>query len=186
MPSLNSIRLLLVLNPDRTIQLSDLAVSDARTIATVHKRSFAQPWTAADFTRFARADECHGVVARISDTVAGFIVISVAAGDAEILTLAVDPIWRRHGVASTILARAMADAAGRGAATMFLEVGVTNGGARALYKQLGFARAGRRPAYYSTPNGPEDAIVMKRNLLEALPVIDPTLTTQPLSATGNE
>lgn len=175
-----------MLNPDRTLDLSDLAVSDARTVAAVHTRCFSQPWTVADFTRFARSEECRGIVARISGTVAGFVVISIAGGDAEILTLAVDPAWRRHGIASAVLTRAMAEAAERGAEAMFLEVGVRNNGARALYKQLGFARAGRRPAYYTTPEGPEDAIVMKRNLLESLPVVTLRLFAQSLSAAGNE
>ncbi len=158
-----------MLNPDTNIQLAPLTASDAAAIAALHRRCFSQPWTEEDFTRFAEAEECHGIVARWGGGIAGFIVISVVEGDAEVLTLAVDTPWRRRGVASTVLTQAMADAAERGAEALFLEVGVRNGAARALYKRLGFVRAGRRCNYYTTPDGPEDAIVMKRSLLIGLP-----------------
>lgn len=134
-------------------------------ISALHKRCFSQPWTTTDFSRFAHAEECDGVVARVGEVITGFIVIRIIADEAEVLTLAVDGPWRRQGVASAILEQAMAVAAGRGAATLFLEVGVRNDAARALYKRLGFIRAGRRARYYTTPDGPEDALVMKRALM---------------------
>jgi ribosomal-protein-alanine N-acetyltransferase len=146
-----------------------MTVGDAAAIANLHKRCFSQPWTEEDFTRFAEAEECHGIVARRGVTITGFIVISVADTEAEVLTLAVDTPWRRHGIASTVLTQAMVDAAERGAEALFLEVGVHNGAARALYKRLGFIRAGRRSNYYTTPDGHEDALVMKRSLLIGLP-----------------
>jgi [ribosomal protein S18]-alanine N-acetyltransferase len=186
MPSLNSIRYSLVLDQDRTLHISALSASDARMIEAVHQRCFAEPWTAKDFVRFAHAEECHGIIARIGERIAGFVVITIGGGDAEILTLAVDPEWRRYGVASAVLRCAMTDAIERGAEAMFLEVGVTNNGARTLYKQLGFARVGRRTAYYSTPEGPEDAIVMKRNLLETLPAIEVRLSVGRLAASGSK
>jgi len=158
-----------VLNPDKSLHLSLLTVGDAPAVADLHRRCFSQPWTDADFARFARAEECHGVIARRGGIIAGFVVVSIADTDAEILTLAVDTPWRRHGVASIVLTQAMVDAAERGAEALFLEVGVHNGAARALYKRLGFVRAGRRPNYYTTPDGFEDALVMKRSLLIGLP-----------------
>lgn len=158
-----------MLNPDKSLNLSLLTAGDAPAIAELHKRCFSQPWTEADFARFAEAGECRGILARRGGIIAGFIVISVADTDAEILTLAVDPPWRRAGIASTVLTQAMVDAAEQGAEVMFLEVGVHNGSARALYKRLGFVRAGRRVNYYTTPDGFEDAVVMKRSLLTGLP-----------------
>lgn len=167
MQSLNRIRFSPVFDTNESLQLTGLTASDAQAIAALHRRCFPHPWTAADFARFARAEECHGVVARIEGAIAGFIVISIAVDDAEVLTLAVDGVHRRRGVASAVLERAMADASMRGAETLYLEVGVRNDGARALYKQLGFVRAGRRPNYYTTPEGLEDALVMKRSLAKA-------------------
>jgi [ribosomal protein S18]-alanine N-acetyltransferase len=165
MQSLNLTKFPPVPETNETITLSNLLASDAQVISALHKRCFAQPWTTADFSRFARAQECHGVVARIGGAVAGFIVIRIVEEEAEVLTLAVDGPWRRHGVASAVLEQAMTTAAKRGATTLFLEVGVRNDAARALYKVLGFIRAGRRSRYYTTPDGPEDALVMKCDLM---------------------
>jgi ribosomal-protein-alanine N-acetyltransferase len=153
-----------VLKTNANFLLTPLMPNDANVVAAVHQRSFSHPWTTADFIRFANTPECHGVVAWRDGVIAGFIVICVVSGDAEILTIAIDPLWRRQGVASSLLSRAMADAASQGADALFLEVGVRNEAALALYKQLGFIRTGRRAKYYTTPDGPEDAIVMKRVL----------------------
>lgn len=153
-----------MLKTNANLLLTPLMPDDASAVAAVHQRSFARPWTAADFKRFAHAPECHGVVAWQDGVIAGFIVICVVCGDAEILTIAIDPVWRRQGIASSLLARAMEDAADQGAEALFLEVGVRNEAALSLYERLGFIRAGRRPKYYKTPEGREDAIVMKRSL----------------------
>ncbi len=154
-----------MLNTNKNLLLAPLSRRDAEAVTQVHERSFSHPWTAADFARFADAPECHGLVAWHDNAVAGFIVISIAGGDSEVLTIAIDPAWRRRGVAAKLLERVMADAAERGAEALFLEVGVRNEAARALYKRMGFIRTGRRSKYYTTPDGPEDAIVMKHTLI---------------------
>jgi ribosomal-protein-alanine N-acetyltransferase len=92
----------------------------------------------------------------------GFILARLAADEAEILTLAVDPAARRRGVGGALLAGAMARAAAGGAASMFLEVAEGNAAARALYAAAGFAPVGRRRRYY--PDG-GDALVLRRSLL---------------------
>jgi len=51
-----------------------------------------------------------------------------------------------------------------GATVIFLEVGVNNDAARALYEQHGFVSEGLRKGYYDTPDGPQDAVIMKRTL----------------------
>ena len=90
-----------------------------------------------------------------------------AAGDAEILTVAVVPEARRKGVGAALITSAGVAALVRGAASMFLEVSETNDAARALYTKLGFAEAGRRRDYYATDDGWVDAIVMRRGLPRA-------------------
>ncbi len=91
----------------------------------------------------------------------GFVLVRVAADEAEILTLAVIPAARRRGLGAALMRAAMADARAAGAAAMFLEVAESNAAARALYGGLGFAPVGRRPRYYE--NG-EDALVLRRAL----------------------
>ena len=94
----------------------------------------------------------------------GFVMAWTAAGDAEILTVAVVPEARRRGLGSSLVTAASAAALVRGAASMHLEVAESNEAARALYAKLGYEEAGRRHAYYAGEGGSVDAIVMRRAL----------------------
>ena len=86
----------------------------------------------------------------------------IAADEMEILNLAVAPQSRRLGIASQLIARALASAKDSGAARAYLEVRPSNAAALALYAQHGFAAAGRRPLYYRDPV--EDALVLSKHL----------------------
>jgi [ribosomal protein S18]-alanine N-acetyltransferase len=92
---------------------------------------------------------------------AGIVLARVAADEAEILTLAVDPVQRRRGVGSALLCAAMARAANLGAVLMFLEVAVTNHAALALYAEHGFTEAGLRRHYYTDGT---DALILRSTL----------------------
>jgi ribosomal-protein-alanine N-acetyltransferase len=89
------------------------------------------------------------------------VLARVAAGEAEILTLAVVPGARRRGLGAALMQAALARAAEAGAREMFLEVAEGNEAARRLYGALGFAGVGRRPRYYSDGR---DALVLRRSL----------------------
>lgn len=94
---------------------------------------------------------------------AGLVVWRVAGDEAEILTIAVLPPWRRHGLGGRLLDAAKADSRAQGAAVMFLEVAADNGAAQALYRLHGFTRVGLRKGYY----GGQDALVMRAELMAA-------------------
>lgn len=96
----------------------------------------------------------------VADT-GGMTLARTAADEAEILTIAVAPEMRRHGLGRALLAAAMAEAAGRGASALFLEVAATNLAAGALYAAAGFVEVGRRPRYYA---GGRDALVLRAPL----------------------
>jgi ribosomal protein S18 acetylase RimI-like enzyme len=80
----------------------------------------------------------------------------LTGGEFEILNLAVEPDWLRHGIATRLLEHAFLTHPG----TWFLEVRESNEAARALYAKLGFQPVGRRPRYYQAPV--EDALILKR------------------------
>ena len=89
------------------------------------------------------------------------ILARVAADEAEVLTLAVDPAVQRHGFGRALLGQALATARQRGASAIFLEVASGNGPGRALYAAAGFVTVGHRRGYY--PGG-GDALVLQRPL----------------------
>ncbi len=88
----------------------------------------------------------------------------MAGDEAEILTMATDPLRRRKGVARRLLSMLLDALSGAGAAVVYLEVGATNRAAIALYKSCNFKQVGHRTAYYRRADGFEDALIMRRLL----------------------
>jgi ribosomal-protein-alanine N-acetyltransferase len=127
-------------------------------MATLHARCFhgaPRPWTAQEFADYGADQTAHIVTA-----VQGFAIARVIAGEAELLTLAVDPEARRKGVAHGLLVDLSGAVAQAGADVMYLEVSADNAAARALYGKLGFVEVGQRSAYYSGT----DALILRRAL----------------------
>jgi len=91
----------------------------------------------------------------------GMLLGRVAADEAEILTLAVAPSARRHGIATALLDAAKAHIAARGGKAVYLEVATGNAVALALYRREGFVEVGRRRRYYADST---DALVLRAEL----------------------
>ncbi len=108
----------------------------------------------------------------------GFALGRVAADEAELLTIAVDPGHRLQGIGRACCAAFEAEAKSRGAVRAFLEVAATNEAARRLYLASGWIRNGRRQAYYRTSAGRADAILMSRCLADAWCQVPPRRLTQ--------
>jgi [ribosomal protein S18]-alanine N-acetyltransferase len=96
----------------------------------------------------------------------GFVLARLAADEAEILTIAVEPSARGKGVGRALLAENLRQAARAGARTMFLEVDQDNAPALALYDRLGFVKVGERAGYYRRKDGQRATAVI---MLKALP-----------------
>ena len=131
------------------------AVSGAHVLAALHATCFSQPWDAAALSDLLVTP---GTFAYAHDD--GFVLARAAAGEAEILTLAVTPAARGKGLGRRLLQAAIRRAHEMGASTMFLEVGVDNPAAMALYAGLGFTKAGWRKGYYRGV----DALVLRLSL----------------------
>jgi ribosomal-protein-alanine N-acetyltransferase len=132
---------------------------DAAALAALHAAAFppAEAWGADAIRLMLELPGAFGLHLPGQ----GFVLLRVAADEAEILTLAVVPAARRRGHGAALLAAAMAGAAARGAAAMFLEVSDRNAAARALYAEAGFEEVGRRRRYYADG---ADALVLRRGL----------------------
>ncbi len=132
-------------------------------LAALHGRCFVtpRPWDAAEFTDFLADPLCFLLV----EGDAGFLLGRVAAGEAELLTIAVAPEARGRGLGRKLLARFIYQARLRAAESAFLEVAEDNAAARHLYRIAGFGESGRRKGYYYAPDGRRtDAMVMVRKL----------------------
>ena len=78
--------------------------------------------------------------------------------DADILTVAVAPRFRRRGIASALVEELVSYARSQGASRVFLEVRSSDTGAQELYRRLCFEPIALRKRYYSD----DDAVVMLR------------------------
>ncbi|MEK7431313.1 MAG: ribosomal protein S18-alanine N-acetyltransferase [Pseudomonadota bacterium] len=137
---------------------------EAGELARVHAAAFDHGWSAAEITELL--DGPGGFALLVEDAaLVAFILCRAIAGEAEILTLAVDPAARRRGFARALVEAAAGAARIAGAETMFLEVADDNAAAIGLYEVAGFARAGLRRGYYDRgPQGYADALVMRLDL----------------------
>ncbi len=88
------------------------------------------------------------LVAELDGRVVGHAVASAAGDDAELQRIAVDPAYRRRGLASELLTAVEEQAATDGAVRLLLEVREDNATAAAFYQAQGFEEVGRRRGYY--------------------------------------
>jgi [ribosomal protein S18]-alanine N-acetyltransferase len=134
---------------------------DASAIAAVHAGSFRRGWGEDEIARLLL--ERNVVAQRITagGKLIGFILSRVAAGEAEILSVAIAPSWRGRGLSRRLLDLHMRRLAGIGVRSIFLEVGEQNAPACRLYRRAGFSEVGRRLGYYEDG---ATALVLRRDL----------------------
>jgi ribosomal-protein-alanine N-acetyltransferase len=138
--------------------------SDALTLARAHASAFDAPWPPEAFAALMATPGVFALAA-VNHEPVGLILMRAIAGEAEVLTLAVEPGHRRRGVARGLLEAGLAQAALAGAEMCFLEVAADNAAALALYRSAGFEQAGLRGGYYHRPDGETvDALVLRRTL----------------------
>ncbi len=149
-------------------ELDRMTSADVGQISVIEKASFSDPWPDYVFTQALRSSLCRALVVRDGESIAGYLVSYVRGKDLHIANVAVNPEYRRQGVAKLMLAAALADHKS-GCSHAFLDVRESNDAAIALYRSLGFKDVGRRASYYRYPI--EDALVMRRPMASE----DPTL-----------
>lgn len=151
--------------PERPL-MRPMRVDDLERVMVVERRAYPYPWSIGIFRDCLFAGYPAWVLLE-SEAYVGHGVLSVAADEAHVLNVCVDPARQGRGYGRALL-RAMVEVArGRGAHRIFLEVRPSNPAAIALYDSEGFNEIGRRPRYYPADNGREDAIVMAMELLDA-------------------
>lgn len=136
---------------------------DLASVSDIERRSYDFPWSHGVFRDCLLAGyQC--IVLEQDGRVAGYGILSVAAGEAHILNLCVDPKYRSHGYGERMLDEILFRARTASVREIFLEVRPTNAHALALYKKKGFHQVARRPAYYQARDGREDASVLAKKL----------------------
>jgi [ribosomal protein S18]-alanine N-acetyltransferase len=152
------------INPRTEIRLMQPA--DLKAVAAVERAAYQYPWSLGIFRDCLLAGY-HCLVLDIGGSLTGYGIMSIAAGEAHLLNLCVNPAAQRLGYGRQLLNALLRKAADADADKVFLEVRPSNEIALRLYRSLGFEQIGVRPAYYQADNGREDAVILAANLQPA-------------------
>ena len=141
------------------LEIRRLTYADLPQIIAIERRAFPTPWSLAMFVLELSKPAGVCLAALREGEMLGYLICSRYDTVWHIMNVAVDPIRRREGIATALLADLLRRLDGQDA-RFTLEVRESNAGAIALYERFGFRAAGRRRRYYQD-NG-EDAVVMWR------------------------
>jgi ribosomal-protein-alanine N-acetyltransferase len=140
-------------------------IADAPCLAEMSHRfveSGLKPaWSASRITWHVRHPESIVLTAKAAETIAGFAIMRYADDVAHLNLLAVDPVYRRRGVARRLMTWLEETAFTAGTFIIGLELRATNEEAYAFYSALGYRELGRVQGYYQ---GVEHAIRMARDV----------------------
>lgn len=150
---------------DLSAQVRAMTDADLAEVVQIEGRAYEFPWTINIFRDCLRAGYGCFVLATRAEII-GYFVLSVAADEAHVLNVCVDPSEQGNGYGRRLMKRLLDLARWHRAERVFLEVRPSNPRAIALYHDLGFNEIGRRPRYYPAKNGREDALVMAIELVE--------------------
>ncbi len=144
------------------LQYRQFEEGDLYEVLQLANRTLDESYEGGLFLHFARLYPEAFVVAEADGEIVGFILGTVQrAYEARILALAVEPEWRRRGIASRLVNRFLETFERYGVKRITLEVRMSNQGALSLYEDLGFEKKGTLEGYYGDD---EDAYVMARTL----------------------
>ena len=136
---------------------------DLAAVSDIERRSYDFPWSHGVFRDCLLAGYNCLVLVQDERTV-GYAILSVAAGEAHILNLCIDPRHRSLGYGARLLDEMLAIARAAEVTEIFLEVRPSNQAAIKLYRKKGFHQIASRPSYYQATDGREDAAVLARKL----------------------
>ncbi|WP_086930034.1 ribosomal protein S18-alanine N-acetyltransferase [Agarilytica rhodophyticola] len=153
------------LSDDGPFEIRNFNNEDLDTIVQLDRKASKTPWTLENYRDSVCSSHiCVGVLYQQSWI--AHAVFSIAADEAELLIIAVDPDYQKRGIAKKLLTF-MESVLSDHANELFLEVRLTNSNAIYLYESLGFNCVGERRGYYP-PQGNnkkrEDALIYGKHL----------------------
>jgi ribosomal-protein-alanine N-acetyltransferase len=135
-----------------------MTASDIDRVYEIETRSHSAPWSRLTFQRelvSGRHNIC--MVAEIDERIVGFVCIYFVLDEGHITNIAVDKLFRNHGIATYMMLAVVDIMMSKGVKRLTLEVRRTNEVAQHLYSRFGFKMKGLRKKYYT--DNDEDAYI---------------------------
>ena len=144
-----------------------MSAGDIDQILAIEQDIFPKPWNRISFENELSCEDSNNFIVKHKTgerhrPVIAYISFRLVLDEMHLLKIGVAPNWQNTGIASWLLRKSMLMAAEKGAGVVYLEVRLSNTGAIAFYKKLGFTPIGKRPRYY--PETGEDALVLMNRI----------------------
>jgi ribosomal-protein-alanine N-acetyltransferase len=141
------------------LEIRELTYSDLPSVIAIERRSFSAPWSLAMFVLELSKPTSICLGAFEGNQLRAHLICSRYHTVWHLMNVAVDPRWRRLGIATLLINRLFEEAGDHDRYT--LEVRTSNTEAIEMYERFDFRSAGVRRRYYHD-NG-EDALIMWRS-----------------------
>ncbi len=142
------------------MEIVKMTADHVQQVARLEQHCFSAPWSENAITGELTNSLSCWLVAVEGDTVCGYVGSQAVLGEADMMNIAVDPEYRRQGIARLLVEQLIAQLKNQGNYQLTLEVRASNEPAIGLYEQMGFTQVGRRPKYYTKPT--EDALILRK------------------------
>lgn len=160
---LAKLKSLLSLTNPQADYLRPLKTHDIPKVLTIERQMYSYPWSEGIFKDCLKIGYSNWAFIKDGQFV-GYVILSVAVGEAHILNICLDPAYQGKGLGRQFLKEVLIIAKKKNANSVFLEVRPSNTAAVQLYKTAGFKKIGKRKNYYPAADGKEDALVLSLDL----------------------
>ena len=145
------------------IHFRPMSEADIDTVMAIESRAYDFPWTEGIFRDCMRIGYCCWMCEE-NNSVVGYAVMSIGAGESHILNICIRPESRQYGLGRNLLTHMLDLARDQRTEITVLEVRTSNYAAIKLYQGMGFNEVGIRKSYYPAASGTEDAIILALSL----------------------
>lgn len=142
------------------IKIVSMDCSHVAAVAALEKTCFSDPWSENSIAYELKNPLSLWLVALADSKVVGYVGSQSVIGESDMMNVAVDPNYRRMGIAYRLIEALIAALAEKDNHSLALEVRASNTPAIALYGKMGFTEVGRRRNYYRNPR--EDALILRK------------------------
>jgi len=148
-------------------KIRQMTPKDLPLVLQIEKQVKDHPWEESLFQQCLSAGY-RGFVLIVENEMVGYTLVTFAAGELQILNIAVSGDRQRKGYDGRLLQHVIALSIEDDVKRIFLEVRVSNVSAFQLYKKFGFKQIGVREGYYTDGDNKEDALVLEKILSQSM------------------
>lgn len=135
----------------------EMTSADISGVMALDALAFNKPWSEQFFCDELGKDYAYYITAELDGDIVGYGGIWCIYETAELIRIAVNPRYRRKGIADMIMKELFSHSESCGCERMMLEVRKSNAPAIGLYEKHGFNEISVRRGYYDG----EDAVIME-------------------------